>query len=117
MLSLFSLTVDSTDEEKNNRFRREKLDISIIEAESKPFIMFIFIPNGAKTNNYLVNKGMLEFDIIANTLYEVEQIYNRINILLKQNYSDMQIISEGQIPSGITSVFQYRVRYTPLVKS
>lgn len=104
-------------EETNGRFRREEMMLEEVTADKLPFIIFVFLPDGSQTKNYLVNKSLLEVSIYCSTRYEATQVYPRIKRILQSNFEDFQVIREGQQPSGIQGVFKYVLRFKPLVNS
>ena len=113
MLSL--LNNPSGNEELNLRCRREDLLVSELSPEAIPFVSFVFI-DAQLTNNYLTNNGVLEVNIYTVSRYDAMNIYRRLKELL---YSDerYRIIAEGQIPSGISGIFLYRLRLKPIINS
>lgn len=106
-----------TDELRNEKFRREGMYLEEITIDKLPFIIFVFLPDGSSTQNYLVNKSLMEISIYTTTRYEAMLIYKEVKRILQSNFEDMQIIVEGQRPSGILGIFKYIIRFKPLVNS
>lgn len=101
----------------NNRFRREEMKLEEITADKLPFIIFVFLPEGSQTQNYLVNKSLLEVSIYCNKRDKATKIYPEIKRILQSNFEDFQITKEGQKESGVRGIFKYVLRFKPLVNS
>jgi len=107
------LGTPSTEEELNNRVKREFQDMSTITTDNIPMVIFTFI-DGYSTNNFLVTKGLLEFEVYCWLRYDAQQICKRIMTLMKSSDFDL-IVPPRQIASGIPGVVAYGFRYKPLV--
>jgi len=110
------ITDTSDDDTCENKLRRTQQDQTQITTDLLPFIDFTFV-DAKGTNNFLVNKGLLEVNIYSPTRGIASSIYSAIDDILKDNYEDMIIVAEGQVNSAITGCYCYRVRYKPLVNS
>jgi len=113
LLSIFGIT--DNDDQLNERIRREECPVELLTTDSLPFLSLVFI-NAHPTRNYLVNTGVLEMNIYSSTRYDAMQIYRIVKGLL-QSREDFAIHAEGQVPSGIVGIYQYRVRFSPLVSA
>jgi hypothetical protein len=112
---------DRTPEENINdawdtKVRREEYQVTPLTIDILPFLSLVFI-NAHPTKNYLVNLGVLEMNIYGSTRYSVIQIYRVVRGLLQSKYENFAIIAEGQVASGIVGIYQYRVRFSPLISS
>ncbi len=103
-------------ESKDLKFRRQSKMLTEVDIGVLPFVSFVFI-DASPTNNYLRNKGLLELDIVCSSDYEAEQIYKKIIPLLQQRFEDFRITAEGEVNSGISGIYCYRIRFKPLVSS
>lgn len=103
----------STDEEKNIKLKREITSLDVFETSDLDFLSFYFI-DAVPTKNFKVNKGILIIDYFAALRYNAGELSEKVKSVLARKL-DLQIMSEGQIPSGIIGVYQYRQRFMPLV--
>ena len=104
------------DESKNLKFRRQTKVLTEVDIDMLPFVSFVFI-DANPTGNHLMNKGLLELDIVCSVDYEAEIIYKTIVPLIHQQLEDLRIVAEGEVSSGISGIYCYRLRFKPLVNS
>jgi hypothetical protein len=117
LVSLLNI-VDASDIEKcDSKIKRICQDPTLVEPDGLPMFDYSYIPTSAHTDNFLINKPELEFNIYGTNRYVIKLIYMEINRILKSNYEFMQVSSEGQVNSPIQNVQIYRIRYKPLVSS
>lgn len=103
----------ATDEELNIKLKREMTSIDVFDTNDLDFISFYFV-NAMPTKNYKVNKGVLIIDYFTSLRYNAGELSEKIKTILSEKLG-LQIMSEGQIASGIVGVYQYRQRFMPLV--
>jgi len=103
----------ATDEEINIKLKREMTSIDVFNTDDLDFISFYFI-NAMPTRNHKVNRGVLVIDYFTSLRYNAGELSERVKTVLADKL-DLQIMSEGQIPSGIVGVYQYRQRFMPLI--
>ena len=113
---LLGITDNTNNEQLNNKIYREELPIVQITPEALPFLYIVFI-NAHATNNFMVNKGVLELSVYAGTRYDAMNIIRACKEILQNNYEDYQIIHEGQVSSGVSGIYKYILRFTPLIES
>lgn len=99
----------------NIKFKREMCSVDVINAKDLDFISFYFV-NAMPTKNYMVNKGILIIDYYTALRYNSMLLSDRVVFLLNK-YMDLNISSEGQIPSGMVGIYQYRQRFMPTIWS
>lgn len=104
-------------EECDQRIKRSVQDPSVVDPLNLPMFDFSFLVSSSSTNNHLVNKPTLEFNIYAQSRSVAQDIYGHINRILKKNFEFMKVHSEGQVNSPIKDIYVYRVHYKPLVGS
>jgi hypothetical protein len=114
LLSLLGSPISN--EEINNRIRLEQFDETLVTTDITPFISVTFI-DAHNTKNYLTNKGVLEILIYTPLRYNAMLIYKRINSILKDNFDDFSIVAEGQKNSAVPGIYQYCIRYKPMINS
>ena len=102
------------DDELNNKIRRETFDDSQLDASSVNFVSFFFLDTGA-TENYLVNKGLLQFDIYCGSRYSAQRISTVIKRILNDNFEDFKVVFEGQRYAFNPSIYKYAIRVKPLI--
>jgi hypothetical protein len=97
--------------------RRQSQDMSQITLPMLDFFEFTFIPAQNDSPNFLVNPGLLAFSIYTSRRESAMRIYKQINTILKKNYEEANVISEGQAACPVHGVYCYRIRYKLLVCS
>ena len=102
------------DDELNNKIRRETFDDSQLDASSVNFVSFFFLDTGA-TENYLVNKGLLQFDLYCDSRYSAQRISTVIKRILNDNFEDFKVVFEGQRYAFNPSIYKYAIRVKPLI--
>ena len=102
------------DDELNNKIRRETFDDSQLDASSVNFVSFFFLDTGA-TENYLVNKGLLQFDLYCDSRYSAQRISTVIKRILSDNFEDFKVVFEGQRYAFNPSIYKYAIRVKPLI--
>lgn len=100
----------------DNKIRRQCQDPTLLTTDVLDFFDYSFV-DARPTKNYLVNFGLLEINIFAGNRYKAKLIYDPIKRILKDNYDNMQVYSEGQVNSPIRDIYCYRIRLKPLVNS
>ena len=102
------------DDELNNKIRRETFDDSQLDASTVNFVSFFFLDTGA-TENYLVNKGLLQFDLYCDSRYSAQRISTVIKRILNDNFEDFKVVFEGQRYAFNPSIYKYAIRVKPLI--
>jgi hypothetical protein len=105
------------DESKNTRFRRAAATPLANSDEQLPFVSIVFRPEKPEVENYFRNNTTLEICIYTTTRNEAAAVYKEITRVLQARFSDMPIITEGQKHAEPWNVFQYSIRYKPLVNN
>lgn len=110
---------DITDlKECMNKIRREDQSTELVNNGPKLFFSYVFVPSSTSIQgNYQVNKNLLEFCLYGKYRYETMKLYKAINKVLKKNYEDMRIVSEGQVTIPIAGIYSYCFRVRPLTLS
>ena len=82
-----------------------------------PFFECSFVTSVATTNNYLLNKQPLQIRIYY--LFETDKktLAKAIDKILKTNFEDMQIISQGEYSTGAKDIYCWRMTYKPFAFS
>ena len=110
-----------TDEDVlNNKIRRVMADTTVMQQDvndTLPFFDYTFVPMNGQTNNHLVSRSSLEFNIYSSTWSSVSSIYKVLHSILQNTYEDAQIYYSGQGSSGIIGVVRYVFRVRQLTKS
>jgi len=105
------------DESKNKRFRRTAVAPPAISAEQLPFVSIVFRPEKPEVENYFRNNTTLEIGIYTTARDEAAAVHKEITRILQMRFPDMPIITEGQKHAEPWEVFQYSIRYKPLVNN
>ena len=92
----------------------ETFDDSQLDASSVNFVSFFFLDTGA-TENYLVNKGLLQFDLYCDSRYSAQRISTVIKRILNDNFEDFKVVFEGQRYAFNPSIYKYAIRVKPLI--
>jgi len=116
LMTLLSVTDIEDYDQLNTRVRREELSMDRLTVDTLPFISLVFI-NAHPTGNFKVNKGVLELNIYTCTRYDAMNIYGVVKKLLQNSYEDFQVIHEGQVSSGVTGVYEYSIRFYPMISA
>ena len=120
LLSALEIPGETNEDILNNKIRRVMADTTVMtqdDTSAMPFFDYTFVPMSGKTNNYLVSKSTLEFNIYSSTWSSVELIYKTIHGVLQNTYEDAQVYYSGQGSSGIIGVVRYVFRVRQLTKS
>lgn len=120
LLESLEIPSETNEDILNSKIRRVMADTTVMtqdDTSAMPFFDFTFVPMSGKTNNYLVSKSTLEFNIYSSTWSSVETIYKTIHDILQDTYEDAQVYYSGQGSSGITGVIRYVFRVRHLTKS
>lgn len=120
LLSALEIPGETNEDILNNKIRRVMADTTVMtqdDTSTMPFFDYTFVPMSGETNNYLVSKSTLEFNIYSSTWSSVESIYKIIHDILQNTYEDVQVYYSGQGSSGITGVIRYVFRVHHLTKS
>jgi hypothetical protein len=82
-----------------------------------PFFECSFVPSVATTNNYLLNRQPLQIRVYY--LFETDKktLAKAIDKILKNNFEDMQIISQGEYSTGAKDIYCWRITYRPFAFS
>lgn len=115
LMTLVSNPAD--DDSKNKRFRRTAAMQVAIDADQLPFLSFVFRPEKPEVENYFRNNTTLEICIYAATRNEAAAVHKEVTRVLQARFPDMPIITEGQKHAEPWDVFQYSIRYQPLVNN
>ncbi len=117
-LSLMSLLGNPLDDEsKNTRFRRVAATSVANSADQLPFVSIVFRPEKPEVENYFRNNTTLEICIYAATRKAAAAVHKEVTRVLQSRFPDMPIITEGQRHAEPWDVFQYSIRYKPLVNN
>lgn len=116
LIGLLGITDVNDNDQLNSHIRREVQSVDLLTTDSLPFIVEYF-PNTHPTSNYRVNSGVLEIDVYAGTRYDAMLLSKRIKEILEQNYEDTALIHEGQVSSGVKGIYEFSMRFKPLIKS
>lgn len=116
--SLLSITDSTNMADCTNKIRRVIQVATTVNDSPSLFFNYYVVPSyGVGTNNYLINTGVIEFDIYGKYSGKINQLFKAINNVLKSNYEDMRIMSEGNIDSPVTGLYAYMFRVKPLVRT
>jgi hypothetical protein len=103
------------------KFRRSFEDMTVITPEEANsvlnFVDFSFIPSHSETNNWLVNKESLEFNIYVSNVNESDEIYKAIKRIFRKYYREWRCTSPCQAGCPIPGILRYRFIAKPLVSS
>jgi hypothetical protein len=116
LMALLSLTLLSSNDDKNTRVRREDYPVVPITSDILPFVSLIFI-NSHQSRNFMVNNGVLELSIYASTRYDALNVYRSCKSILQSNYEDFAIAHEAQVPSGVVGIYKYSIRFSPMISA
>lgn len=100
----------------DSKIRRQQQDSTLLKPEMLDFFDYSFI-DATKTGNFLVNHGILEFNIYAGKRNDASLICKSIRRILKKNYEDMHVYSEQQAGCPIENIFCYCLRVRPTIDS
>ena len=120
LLSALEIPGETNEDILNNKIRRVMADTTVMtqdDTSTMPFFDFTFVPMNGQTNNHLVSRSSLEFNIYSSTWSSVSSIYKVLHSILQNTYEDAQIYYSGQGSSGIIGVVRYVFRVRQLTKS
>ena len=120
LLSALEIPGETNEDILNNKIRRVMADTTVMtqdDTSTMPFFDFTFVPMNGQTNNHLVSRSSLEFNIYSSTWSSVSSIYKVLHSILQNTYEDAQVYYSGQGSSGITGVIRYVFRVRHLTKS
>lgn len=120
LLELLWIPNETNEDTLASKIRLIMADTTVMQqddVDTLPFFDVTFVPMRSQTNNYLLSRGTLEFNIYGTSWATVRDIYRRIHKLLEDNYSDAQVYYEGQGASGITGVVRYVFRTHQFTKA
>lgn len=117
LMTLLQVAIDAEDELKNNRVRRQELDVTLITADILPFITVVFLPANNPTDSYAQKRGLLEISIYCSVPYTAGLIFKRAKVILQNNFEDMAIGYEGASSSGVAGIYKYIFRCKPIVRT
>ena len=82
-----------------------------------PFFEFSFVPSIGTTNNFLLNRPALQFRIYYLFETDKKNVSKAVDKVLKKNYEDTQIISQGEYSIGLKDIYCWRITYKPFTFS
>lgn len=109
---------DKTDIEDCNRKIKRVLESSdVVDDTLETFFVYNFIQSIAYTQNYLVNKNILEFRLYGHNRPSMNKLYIRLKTLLKESYQEISVITEGAFSTGSNGFYGYMFRVRPFTWS
>lgn len=99
----------------NKKVQREILAPETIKPEDAPFIYIICV-NAYVTNNWMRNNAIMEIGAYTGSRYDAINIIRACHRLLR-TYDGYSIIHEGQVSSGVSGIYKYAIRFSPLINS
>lgn len=119
MAALLKVKDVSNLQEWNTKVRRGIAGADLVDETQEIYIVMSFIPSVGVTRNFMVNKNTLEFRIIgrSNNRKLVNDLYIHLNKLIKKQYQEAQIQSEGAFATGTIGLIGYLFRIRPFTWS
>lgn len=116
--SLLSITDNTNLTDCSNKIRKGIQTATTVNDSPNLFLSYFVVPSyGIETGNYLANTRVIEFDLYGKYRGKITQLFKAVNTVLKSNYEDMKIVSEGYIESPATGIYAYMFRVKPLVST
>jgi hypothetical protein len=118
--SIFEITDPTDMTVVDSKIRRIAADSTLLKTDDItifPFFDFTFIPMYGATNNFLVYRGTLEFNIYTSELGQAQIIYEAIKKVLDDNYEESSVYYQGQGSSGVENVYKWTFRVKNLTRS
>lgn len=100
----------------NQRVKRQIYSTDVLQQDSIPVVIEYFY-NAYQTNNFLMNHGAFQIDVYTYERYQAVQIVRAIKRVVQDNFEDMYLFHENQTSSGIEGVYEYSLRFLPLISS
>lgn len=101
----------------NRKIKRIIEDSDLVNDELDIFFTYNFIQSIAYTPVYLVNKNLLEFRLYGHSRPSINKLYIRLKEILKENYEEISVISEGSVSTGVNGLIGYMFRVRPFTWS
>lgn len=97
----------------DTKLRREDLMPELFDPNVLDFIAFYFV-DADRSNNYLLNRGLLRLDIYSGYRSNAAAIRERCAKVIHDCF-DIRIVAEGQIRADVRDVYKYRLELLPLI--
>lgn len=101
----------------DTKFRRSFADSTLVTQEELDFIDFSFIPSHSETQNYLVNREVLEVNIYTANVFRASLICKAILRIFKATFPEMQCTTPCQAGCAVVGIVRYSFRGKNLVGS
>lgn len=101
----------------DNNIRKSVADAALIVPEELPFFDFSFCDGYDDSENYLLCRSPIEFNIYAQNYYVASQVYKAIHRVLKENLEDAQVNRGKQRLTPLPGMYCHSFRIKQFVSS